>query len=385
MTSAQARHWRSASDALALLRREPDVTRTRLGKHLGLASGPTSDLVKRLARARLVDERRAPSAGPGRPTTTVRAHPSGPVALVVDLRHGDWRIGVCDLAGVVEVVAGGGRDGVAPEALLTGLRARITDLAERLGDRVVGIGVAVPGPVADDRLPTTVLGLRDVPVDRIAPPGLPAVLGNDATAAAVAEARLHTPRPRTLLHVVVEVGIGGALLVDGLPAPSARGLHGEFGHLPLGDPGVECPCGARGCWSAGFEAGAVARRAGLTVTGDPRAWLRDFYADRGPASPARAGLAADLGRGIAGLVNALDPDLVTLGGLAASVRDACAESFERAVLAGLMAVHRESPPVVVAARSDEDAPLIGIGLSVFDRVLDADLLARWSTGVTGGA
>ncbi|WP_409180656.1 ROK family protein [Amycolatopsis sp. VS8301801F10] len=384
MTSAQARHWRSAADALAVLRRETRLTRPQLGQHLGLDSGPTSDLVKRLTRAELIVERRAPSSGPGRPTTTVHAHPSGPLAVVVDLRHGDWRIGTCDLAGEVAITAAGRHDGTAPQALLTRLAARIAPLATSLGDRVAGIGVAVPGPVAEDRLvQATMLGWYDLQVTRVAPdPDVPLVVGNDATMAAVAEARLHTPPPYTLLHVVVEVGIGGAFVVGGQPAPSARGLHGEFGHLPLGDPAAECPCGARGCWTVAFDVPAVARGAHQPVGDDPRAWLHSLYTDPAPAPDVRrirTALAADLGRGIAGLINALDPDLVTLGGLAAPLRDSAPGEFERAVHNGLMAVHRDPPPSIVAARSGPDASLIGVGLSVFDRVMDAEMLARWAS------
>jgi predicted NBD/HSP70 family sugar kinase len=92
----------------------------------------------------------------------------------------------------------------------------------------------------------------------------------------------------------------------------------------------------------------------------------------------REALATDLGRGTAGLVNALDPDLVTLGGLAAELRAAHPDGFDRAVQAGLMTAHRDRPTIIKDARCTEDAPLVGAGLSVFDRVLDADLLARWA-------
>jgi predicted NBD/HSP70 family sugar kinase len=384
VTSTQSRHWRSAADALAVLRQEQRLTRPELGRRLGLDSGPMSDLVKRLANAALIAELRASSEGRGRPTTTVHAHPSGPLAVVLDLRHGDWRLGTCGVDGTVELLEAGDHDARAPDELIGRLRIRVRGAIRSFGDRVVGIGVAVPGPTAEDRLVhATMLGWRDVDLGSLAPgPGVPVVAGNDATMAAVAEARLHSPRPSALLHVVVEVGIGGALVVDGRPVPSARGLHGEFGHLPFGDPDARCPCGALGCWTIAFDVPQIARRAGLRVRRDPRSWLHRLFTDPGPAPDVRRvrdGLAADLGRGIAGLVNALDPDLVTLGGLGAELRAACPDGFERALLSGLMTVHRQRPPVVVAARAGEDAPLVGAGLSVFDRVLDAELLARWAT------
>jgi predicted NBD/HSP70 family sugar kinase len=383
MTSAQPRHWRSAADALAVLRQQQRLTRPELGRRLGLDSGPLSDLVKRLSRAALISERRAAPDRPGRPTTTVHAHPAGPVALVLDLRHGDWRLGTCAVDGVIDILATGQHDGARPDDLLAALSTRVHAAAGPLGHRLVGIGVAVPGPTAENRLVhATLLGWRDVDLSVLPPsPHLPLVTGNDATMAAVAEARLHTPRPRTLLHVVVEIGIGGALVVDGRPVPSARGLHGEFGHLPFGAPDDRCPCGALGCWTASFDARQIARRAGLRVRRDPRSWLHRLFTGARPspeARRAREDLAANLGRGVAGLVNALDPDVVTLGGLAPELRAASPDGFTQAVRSGLMTLHRDRPPAILAALSGEDAPLIGAGLSVFDHVLDAGMLARWA-------
>jgi predicted NBD/HSP70 family sugar kinase len=383
VTSTLARHWRSAADALAVLRQEQRLTRPELGRRLGLDSGPTSDLVKRLARAALISEQRAAPDGPGRPTTTVHAHPDGPVAVVVDLRHGDWRLGTCGVDGTVEILADGQHDG-EPDVLLAELRVRVTDAVEPLGDRLVGVGVTAPGSTAGDRIVlASMLGWRDVELSGLSPdPDIPVVAGNDATMAAVAEARLHRPRPETLLHLVIEIGVGGALVVDGCPVPSARGLHGEFGHLPFGDPAERCLCGAVGCWTIAFDARQVATRAGLRVRRDPRGWLHRLFTDPGPAQrtrQVRADLAADLGRGVAGLVNALNPEVVTLGGLAPDLRRAAPDEFAQAVREGLMSVHREQPPGIVDALAGGDAPLIGAGLSVFERTLDADMLARWAS------
>ena len=370
-------------EALAVLRREPELTRAQLGRRLGLESGPTSDLVKRLTGAGLITELPATGTGRGRPTTTVHASPSGPLAVVVDVRHGDWRLGTCAADGVVEMIATGRHDGRRPGKLLDALRARTDASVRGLQGRVIGVGVAVPGPTAGDRLVhATMLGWRDVEMSRIVPgPDLPLVVANDATMAAVAEARLHMPRPRTLVHVVVEIGIGGALVVDGRPVPSASGLQGEFGHLPFGDPAARCPCGARGCWTVAFDVTQVAAATRTVVPADPRRWLHRMFTDDAPAARSRRvreALATGLGGGIAGLINALDPEVISLGGLGAELRAAFPEGFEQALRDGLMAVHREHPPAVVAARGGESAPLIGLGLSVFDRVLDAELLAGWA-------
>src|SRR5262245_42361311 len=110
-TTAQARHWRSASSALALLRGRAGLTRRELGERLGLTSGGVSDLAGRLRAAGLIVESPAPVHGPGRPSSMWRAHPDAPVALAVDLRHGDWRLARCGLDGEVTMLAEGVHDG----------------------------------------------------------------------------------------------------------------------------------------------------------------------------------------------------------------------------------------------------------------------------------
>src|ERR1700733_15763822 len=114
VASPQARHWRTAAAALELVRRRPQPTRRELARELGLASGAASDLVGRLRTARLVSERPAPAHGPGRPTRSVHAHPEGPVALALDVRHADWRLAACGIDGELELLASGrhsGKDG----------------------------------------------------------------------------------------------------------------------------------------------------------------------------------------------------------------------------------------------------------------------------------
>jgi predicted NBD/HSP70 family sugar kinase len=380
VASPQSRHWRSAAAALELVRHRLQLTRRELAAELGLASGAACDLVGRLRAAHLVAERPAPAHGPGRPTTSLHAHPQGPVVLALDLRHADWRLAACGIDGKLELVGAGRHSGKDAAAILPRLRGIVARAADRLGGRALAVGVAVPGPVAGTRLlDATMRGWRDVELSGLGG-GLPVVAGNDATMAAVATARMH-PTADALLHLVLEVGIGGALVVNGHPVQGARGLAGEFGHLPFGDPGEVCGCGARGCWGARFDPTRIAARLGEGGPDDPRRWLRRLLEDGEPSvdeQRVRSELAADLGCGTAGLVNALDADLVTLGGLAGPLRNSAPRDFEQAFEAGLMRVHRGDPPEVIVGAADENEVLVGVALAAFDEVLDARRLALWA-------
>ena len=65
---------------------------------------------------------------------------------------------------------------------------------------------------------------------------------------------------------------------DAVRREVARGLAGEFGHLPFGDPEEVCGCGGRGCWGARFDPPRVAARLGKPDPDDPRGWLRELFA-----------------------------------------------------------------------------------------------------------
>jgi predicted NBD/HSP70 family sugar kinase len=213
------------------------------------------------------------------------------------------------------------------------------------------------------------------------------VVGNDATFAGLAEARRGAATDASVvLHLMVEVGIGGVLIVHRQPMTGAMGAGGEIGHLPFGDPVRRCPCGAAGCWDMEVDGRALARYLGHPPPRNPRA-----AADRVVAA-ARTGddaalravstVAAALGRGIGGLVNALDPAAVTVSGLTIDLLEVAEGAFERAYDRALMAYRRRSPPQVRCA-TVADGSLVGAAEAAFDVVLAEPGLTDWVVTRTG--
>jgi predicted NBD/HSP70 family sugar kinase len=201
------------------------------------------------------------------------------------------------------------------------------------------------------------------------------VADNDATLAAVAEQRRGAAAgARSSLHLLVDAGLGGALVDGGRLVGGAHGTAGEFGHLPLGDPAVGCPCGAHGCWGTAVDGGALARLLGEPHPGHPAGYARQVVARAaagdGAARAAVGTTAAALGRGIAGLVNALDPEVVTLGGGAADLLAAAPDDLAGACRNGLMRIRRLDPPPVVPAGLGDAGPLVGAAELVWDRWLE---------------
>jgi predicted NBD/HSP70 family sugar kinase len=380
---ARDARWSAASDALRELRGQPDLTRAELARRLRLSSGTATGLLARLRDLRLLSESPAPVEGRGRPTTVIGPHPDGPVVLAVEVRTGGWRCGVAGLDGEYREVAAGPH-GTDPRAVIRPLRAALVQGRHRYGDRVRATSVSVTGTVSGTRLvQAEVLGWESVDLAPLAVFG-PLLVGNDATLAGLAEARRGAARgARTALHVLMDVGIGGALTVDGAPVTGRRGAAGEFGHLPFADPAVRCPCGARGCWETAVDGRALARILGDPVRYAGHAYTLDVLARTDPVSRrAVATSAAAFGRGIAGLINAYDPDVVTIGDLAPRLVEAAPEAFERGLRSGMMRLHRADPPPIRPALLGGHGGLSGAIEIGLDHITDPSALDIWSTAAS---
>lgn len=118
------------------------------------------------------------------------------------------------------------------------------------------------------------------------------------------ESKRHKPRPASLVHIIVDEGIGSGVILDGKILPGAHLVAGEFGTLPYsnqiyGNVKIEDLAARQG----------IQR---LTSTKSISELIR-----RSGETQIREGIdqaAQVLGTGIAALINILGPEVITLGG-----------------------------------------------------------------------
>ncbi|WP_433430078.1 ROK family protein [Nonomuraea sp. CA-141351] len=350
-------------------------TRSQLTRDLHLARGTASVLVAGLAEHELLHEEPAREHGRGRPTQVPGPHPRGPLALAVDVREDAWELAACELGGRTTVLGLQPHDGT-PEGTLGPLGDAIAAHRRRLGHRVVGVGVALAGPVRHGGLVDIAhLGWRSVDVPRLLGTKAP-IVGNDTAFAALAEARRgRLQGVRVGLHLHVDFDLGGVLVVEGRPLGGASGTGAEFGHMPLTGGDRPCPCGATGCWSMDVGANALLRHVGLAYGGGRgRAQAEEVLAgsEEAVAANARA-----LGRGIAALVNAHDPEAVTLSGHGVELYGRAGQALMESCVPGLMAIRRDHPPRIEGSALGWRGALLGAMESVFDAFLTPEGLERW--------
>ena len=207
----------------------------------------------------------------------------------------------------------------------------IVTLVDEL-DQAVGargtVGIGTPGAVspATGRIKnsnSTWLLDRPLAEDLTTRLARPVRLDNDANCFALSEATDGGGRgARVVFGVILGTGTGGGLVIDGRPLVGANAIGGEWGHNPLPwpesdeRPGPPCYCGRRGCLET-FLSGPGLSRDYAATTGE----RRDPTAIVAAADAGDAGAEATvrryedrLARGLASVINVVDPDVIVLGG-----------------------------------------------------------------------
>jgi glucokinase len=208
---------------------------------------------------------------------------------------------------------------------------------------------------------------------------LPLIVDNDANAAAWAEYRFGAGQGSSVMVcLTLGTGIGGGLVINGQLFRGTYGMAGEWGHMISVPDGHWCECGNRGCWEQYASGNALVREArALARTKSPRAFRLvemvggdpdtitgpDITAAAIAGEPNSIELLADvgqaLGRGIANLAAALDPEVVVIGGGVSAAGDLLLRPAQLAFSRTLTGRGFREEARLELARLGNDAGLIG--------------------------
>jgi glucokinase len=268
-----------------------------------------------------------------------------------------------------------------PEAVVARIVRSIEELAPA-DRRELRIGVGVPGPldpVAGVVFETPNLpGWLNVPLKQLLQDHCQAavVIGNDANVAALGEWRHGAARgANDVLYLTISTGIGGGVITGGRLLLGVKGLAGELGHMLVDPDGAVCGCGQRGHLEAEAAGPAIARKfrerlaAGESseLTNRLNASAEISAADVGRAAEAGDPLARSviedaaqiIGRQLASLVHAFNPQVIVVGGGVSTLGPLLFEPMERALRNGIMHPAYLTDLKIVPAALGDDAGLIG--------------------------
>ena len=175
---------------------------------------------------------------------------------------------------------------------------------------------------------------------------------NDANCFAVSEATDGAARGRAVVFgVIIGTGCGGGLTLQGRVHSGPNGVAGEWGHTPLPWlkpeelPGPACYCGRSGCletWisGTGFERD-FAQSTGRVLKGSD---IVHHAAHGDPeAGAALERLEDRIARGLAVIVDVLDPDAIVLGGGLSNLSQLYSGSLEQRIAAYTFGGHTQTP------------------------------------------
>ncbi|HEX6070416.1 MAG TPA: ROK family protein [Longimicrobiaceae bacterium] len=320
---------------LNLVREHQPISRADVARRMGVGRGMVTSLVDELLAEGAIVEGETAESPRGRKPKLLHVRTRDRYVIAVDVRFTRTYLMLADLSGQ-EVALESFETRFDPEELVAEVATRVRGLRAAHGAaRCDGLGMVVPGMV-DRRsgrvLNAPQLGWRDVDLleSLEAATGLRVHLENAPVACALAQVWLSDDRSEgsdNFVYVTVSDGVGAGVVVHGEVVRGHGDTAGEFGHISLDPEGPRCMCGLRGCWEVyTSNMATLARYFGLDVSRvESRERLReagvtvpDLVARaRGGDADALAALSETanyLGIGLAGIINALNPARIVIGG-----------------------------------------------------------------------
>ncbi len=240
---------------LDVVRRSTGISRAELGRRSGLSPQTVSNIARRLLDEELIREGEPSEATKGRPSIPLTVEGGGAFAVGVLIDPTRLSIVLVDLAGEIR-----GETRVPtppasrPREVVNLIAEVVLQLVRDSGvahDRVLGIGIAAPGPIDVEAGivvdPPQLPNWRDVELrsELHAATGLPVLLDKDVTAAATAELRAQAETVDSFLFLYLGSGVGAGIALGSNVLRGVSNNIGEIGDMlvddeaeDLGWPGV---------------------------------------------------------------------------------------------------------------------------------------------------
>lgn len=246
------------------------------------------------------------------------------------------------------------------------------------------IGLGTPGTVNTDGVIEYAnnLGFDHVPakdmlVERLG--DIPVFIENDANCAALGEAYAGCGNgAKDFVAITLGTGVGSGIIVDGKIVTGANNAGGECGHMVIVVDGEPCTCGRHGCWEAYASATALIRQTKAAMDANPASVMHELAKEEGKVSGRTAFDAMRRGDiagikvveqyikyvacGIINLVNALQPEVICVGGGICAEGETLLRPLRRYIEAERYSIYSKIQTKIVKAELGNDAGVIGAAL-----------------------
>ncbi|MDF3217721.1 ROK family transcriptional regulator [Mesorhizobium sp. M7A.F.Ca.CA.001.09.2.1] len=343
---------------LESIRLHGPIARGEIARRVGLTVQTVSTIVRELEDQDYILSLREEPKGRGLPPATLRINPEGGYAVGIHITPLGISAALINLSGDVIESIYREAPNATPDHAFELIGAMVVELTRlRAGGRVLGVGMALPGPFDVESMsfvgPTTMTGWKDVALrERLAAStGLPAFFETDMAAAAMGE-RLYGLGAQfsEYYYLYFGVGLGGVMVHDGSALRGAWGNAGEIGHIPVIPGGEACPCGNSGCLERYLSLEALRR-----WNGSEAEWVAE--------------VAPIFHNAVAVIENLFDPETVILGGLASTDLLEMLAGSAAGLHNSVSARKDRTTPRVVVARGGQHSVLRGAAALAVSGVL----------------
>jgi predicted NBD/HSP70 family sugar kinase len=213
------------------------------------------------------------------------------------------------------------------EHMVGQLARLVKELEKQSGLKPKTIGIGTPG-VLDPLLQTmkncntTCLNGQPLKKDLEEKLQIPVTLANDANCFALAEAQLGVVNEKcagaqVVFGIIMGTGVGGGIVINDRIWGGRHGIGGEWGHNFLDESGGACYCGKTGCVETVLS-GPALERYYSSISGKKTS-LKEIVRLANDGTDEAADKTMErlhhfFGKGVASIVNLLDPDVIVVGG-----------------------------------------------------------------------
>lgn len=269
--------------------------------------------------------------------------------------------------------------------IATAVKMAVEDANLRLFD-IESIGIGTPGSVnkelgmidyannlAFDHVPAKALLSASLGIDKI-------YIDNDANCAALGEALAGSGKGKdSFVAITLGTGVGSGIVIDGKLVNGCNYAAGEMGHMVIAMDGEQCNCGRRGCWERYASATALIAQTKDAMKKDVDSIMWDLVdnniarvSGRTAFDAMRKGDATAksvvdtyiryIAVGLVNVINALQPDVICIGGGISHEKDNLLVPLRKHVSRGRYSIYSDNQTELCCAVLGNDAGIIGAAL-----------------------
>lgn len=256
----------------------------------------------------------------------------------------------------------------------------IDEIMESAQTRVIGIGVAVMGPVDINKgillNPPHFFGIEDVNITQLLEGRyhLPVIVDHDQNSAAQAEILFGAGKDvQDFMFFGFTSGIGSGFVYDGKVLHNRMGMSSEIGHISIDRNGKRCACGNRGCLEL-YASVNVLNKKLQAVTGEKHTYGEYCrMIKRSEVDKIMREMVEDIAVALVSGVNILNPQLIILGNECIEWDERYVYLLEEKVNTEKYVQHYGRLPIRKAYLG-KDAQLLGAAANVLHQIFRGKLL-----------